>query len=382
MNPTPTISLREAAEACWDVLVIGAGPAGALAAREVAGHRMATLLVEAKKFPRPKVCGGCLNRRAIALLTRVGLSRVLNVCRAAPTGELHLTAGGRSVRLPLPMGWAIARDVFDAVLVMEAVRAGVSFLDGAQATVEPVLETDMRRVTVNRGMERATICARVVISADGLSRTSTRLLPEFTTYVAPNSRIGIGATFPANVFACPPGQITMAVSRAGYVGLANCGENRLNVAAAFDPAALARRSAGEVVFELLRDADFDVPAAFPATAWHGTWPLTSRPSRAAADRLFLIGDACGYVEPFSGEGMAAAMESALAVAPMASAGARAWQPSFLDRWTTIHGRLVYDQQATCRRLAWMLRRPWATTMAMGVSRLWPAAARRVIAKVS
>ena len=92
-------------------------------------------------------------------------------------------------------------------------------------------------------------------------------------------------------------------------------------------------------------------------AWHGTPPLTSRPNRVAAERLFVIGDASGYVEPFSGEGMATAMETALAVTPLAVEAAYRWQPSLVAEWTAIEQRLIVDQQATCRQLAWILRKP-------------------------
>ena len=53
--------LSNATCATWDVIVIGAGPAGAVAARQVALAGLQTLLVDAKCFPREKVCGGYLN---------------------------------------------------------------------------------------------------------------------------------------------------------------------------------------------------------------------------------------------------------------------------------------------------------------------------------
>ena len=55
-------------DAPWDAVVIGAGPAGALAAHQLATRGSRTLVVDAKRFPRSKVCGGCLNRRGIAAL--------------------------------------------------------------------------------------------------------------------------------------------------------------------------------------------------------------------------------------------------------------------------------------------------------------------------
>ena len=60
----------------WDVIVIGAGPAGALSALLAARTNATTLLVEQKKFPRPKVCGGCLNASAVELLNSLGLGSI------------------------------------------------------------------------------------------------------------------------------------------------------------------------------------------------------------------------------------------------------------------------------------------------------------------
>ena len=65
-----TISAQAAAALSWDVIVIGAGPAGSMAARLLAGMNRSVLLIEAKKFPRNKVCGGCLNARTLNLLAR------------------------------------------------------------------------------------------------------------------------------------------------------------------------------------------------------------------------------------------------------------------------------------------------------------------------
>ena len=62
----------------WDAIVIGAGPAGALAARQIALQGLHTLLIDGKHFPRAKVCGGYLNSRALQALREVGLGHVAN----------------------------------------------------------------------------------------------------------------------------------------------------------------------------------------------------------------------------------------------------------------------------------------------------------------
>src|SRR5437763_1076586 len=69
-QPVRSLNLEDAARCSWDVVVIGAGPAGALAAREVAQRRVAVLLVDKATFPRWKVSGSCLNGLGGRLLAR------------------------------------------------------------------------------------------------------------------------------------------------------------------------------------------------------------------------------------------------------------------------------------------------------------------------
>jgi len=60
-----TLTLEAACEPTWDAIVLGAGPAGALAARQLGASGARVLLVDRKAFPRWKVCGACLNGQAL-----------------------------------------------------------------------------------------------------------------------------------------------------------------------------------------------------------------------------------------------------------------------------------------------------------------------------
>src|SRR5437667_10341215 len=68
-----TLQPAAAARRVWDALIIGAGPAGSLAARELARRGVATLLVDRARFPRDKVCGSCLGASGLTELAAVGL---------------------------------------------------------------------------------------------------------------------------------------------------------------------------------------------------------------------------------------------------------------------------------------------------------------------
>ncbi len=132
MTVAPTIAPAEAAGRAWDAAVVGAGPAGAVAARELARRGRSVLLIDKATFPRWKVCGCCLNGSALDTLAAVGLGDLPARCGAVPLERVRLEAGGRGAELPLPGGVALSREAFDAALVRAAVAAGVAFLPGTR----------------------------------------------------------------------------------------------------------------------------------------------------------------------------------------------------------------------------------------------------------
>jgi flavin-dependent dehydrogenase len=381
MSAITSHELSEIADVDWDAVVIGAGPAGALTAQQLATGGLRTMLVEAKRFPRAKVCGGCLNRRGVAALRRAGIGHLLDDCHAARVHTLHWIVGQQRARFVLPEMRVVDRATFDAALVHEAAAAGAIFVDGVQAYVEPGLSGECRIIKLTHQTECITIRTRVAIAADGLARSSLKRLPEFRSLTAPDSRIGVGATLPHDGTLVHD-EVMMVVGRHGYVGLAATGGDALNVAAALDPRAIGRSSVGKVITEMVRAAGISVTGAWAIAEWHGTPLLTSRPGRVAAERLVVIGDASGYVEPFSGEGMATALETALAVAPLAIEAASHWRPAIAMQWEAAQRALVAEPQSTCRQLAWILRHGWMAAAAIALCRIQPWVARRYITKVS
>ncbi len=76
--------------------------------------------------------------------------------------------------------------------------------------------------------------------------------------------------------------------------------------------------------------------------------LTQHRTRLGHERLFIIGDAAGYIEPFTGEGIGWALNSALALAPIASAAVANWRPEYVAQWTAENRRLLGNRQRSCR----------------------------------
>ncbi len=343
MTVAPTIAPAEAAGRAWDAAVVGAGPAGAVAARELARRGRSVLLIDKATFPRWKVCGCCLNGSALDTLAAVGLGDLPARCGAVPLERVRLEAGGRGAELPLPGGVALSREAFDAALVHAAVAAGVAFLPGTRVVRllrervpedrllrERVPEDRLLRERVPEDRSRSerttlqaaqgsvtvAVTAGVMIAADGLGG---QLVAGRRQAVADGSRIGAGAVASAAPDFYHPGTIFMAVGRGGYVGLVRVEDGRLDVAAAFDPGFV--RDAGGLgpsAAATLREAGFPAVPGLEDLPWRGTPALTRTARRVAGERWFAIGDAAGYVEPFTGEGMAWAVASAVAVAPIAT----------------------------------------------------------------
>ncbi|MFM7563134.1 MAG: FAD-dependent oxidoreductase, partial [Planctomycetota bacterium] len=130
-----TIDKQEASNRSWDVVIAGAGVAGASLAIQLAKQGFSVLLVEAQRFPREKVCGGCLNQRAIASLDQLG---VLSTCQTAGGVELNalrIRQAGRDHRWAIPPMLSLRRSTLDTILVQAAIASGVAYLDKTSASL-------------------------------------------------------------------------------------------------------------------------------------------------------------------------------------------------------------------------------------------------------
>ena len=105
MNRSPGSTLFDEIDASvWDAVVIGAGPAGALAARQLALGGARVLLVEKARFPRWKICGACLNGHALDALGAAGLGSLVDRLGAVGLREFRVGIGGGMIPIALPVG--------------------------------------------------------------------------------------------------------------------------------------------------------------------------------------------------------------------------------------------------------------------------------------
>jgi flavin-dependent dehydrogenase len=354
-----------------DAVVIGAGPAGAVAARELARRGCSVRLVDKALFPRAKVCGCCVSAAAVAGLRKLGLGSVL--VEGVPLCGVHIAAGSRGARVKLPGGVALSRAALDAALVREAVGAGVRFRDGASAALGSG-DSDAREVVLDRS---EILRAKVVVIASGL--TGADAIPE------PGARIGAGVSVPAEAVPAffAAGTIYMATARGGYVGLVRIEGGRLDAAAAFDVAFVKTHGGpGPAAEAILAGVGWPRIPGLAELPWRGTPALTRRARTLAGQRWFAVGDAAGYVEPFTGEGMAWAVTSAAALAPIAARAARRWDDSLVSEWESTYRRAIGKRQRTCRVVAQVLRSPALTGLAVRALGVFPVLSRPVVARLN
>ncbi len=357
-----------AAKHPWDVVVIGAGPAGALAAILLARRGLAVLLIDRKKFPRDKICGGCLSARGVATLRHAGLGHVLDASTTAPIERLELYGRRQHVVTRLIGGAAILRSEFDTRLVEMAQNSGVTFLSETTASLVPIWQDGLRQIElISNGRARDQIYARVVLACDGLGGSCVAKLPNFRQVESRHSRIGVGAIIESDDDTLLAGSLCMAIGRRGYVGRVRLGDQRISLAAALDPTAIRQLGPAATVQSVLDDCGLSGLSEYSRCRVQGTLPLTRRSKRIADHGLFLVGDACGYVEPFTGEGMTLAMEAAEAVVPFVIASQKGWQPRFANDWERTVRSITAQRHAICRGLSTMCRSPWMVDAVLAAS---------------
>lgn len=363
----PTISAAAARDCVWDVIVVGSGPAGAVAALGIARRGLRVLLVDRSDFPRHKLCGACLNRDAISGLDGLGLTQDFQKLDGVPLNEFRLRTAGRMLSLQLPAGVAVTRRRLDAMLITAAIAAGADFLPGTSleiAAAEP--EDEVRLLRTTGPSPGSPLQARLVVLASGLGADRRTNDSALAVIPEPGSRIGAGTTTSRFPDAYTTGTIFMAVGRSGYVGLTRTEGHNLNIAAALDHTAVRNDSPRGVCEQILNESGFPVTDEMLSGDWRGTTGLSRHRKRPASTRVFVVGDAAGYVEPFTGEGMAWAIRGGRAVVPFVEEAVAAWRPEMVEQWTRTSQELIGRRQRWCRMLSQLLRHP---VMVRGVVRM-------------
>ncbi len=371
----------------WDVVVVGAGPAGALAAIELARKGIQVLLVEKRNFPRWKVCGCCLNAQAQAVLASVGQSELIEQQGGVALDQLLLGHKGKKCSIALPGGRALSRERFDQALVKAAIAAGAHFRSGTTALLGPVT-AQARNVTLQEigAKHLEQVSAKVVLIAAGLANRCIPASEAGELHIKHQSRLGAGCVIRDAATTYSAGVIHMAIAKQGYVGLVQREDGYLNIAAAFDRQALKTNNnsfgAAEATRAVLLSAGFAIPMGLEQADWQVTPALTRHSTVVGGERFLLLGDAAGYVEPFTGEGMAWALTSAAAVVPLVLTGIACWSESIERRWRRVLSKQIGRRQRICRAMALLLQQPLTTALAFGLSKRVPLITKKLVSQLN
>ena len=359
-----------------DAIVIGGGPAGSSAARLLARQGWQVVLVEHGPRHRRKACGDCLNQRAVFLLRRHGLLDDVKSLAVGATRRLRVHAWAReplTASLDGPRatdgGLLVERHRFDQLLIDRAAADGVEVLQPATARIR-VFEPRRVRVEIACGGRTHHLAARMVIGADGLRSAVARAAGLAALgYRSGGVRYGFAVEVrPAGgrARAIRPDTIEMFVVPRGYVGVVNKGGGELHVAglatrptrATTGPDVLLESAVER--FALLRDAGLDQCGQVSRGRMIGAGPMPCRPCSVAGEHVALVGDAAGFVEPFTGEGMSWALESADALAAMVrKTQPGQWSLAAAARYRRAWAGCVGRRQRRCRVLTAALHRPVA-----------------------
>jgi geranylgeranyl reductase family protein len=376
----------------WDVVVVGAGPAGSATALLAARAGAKVLLLDRARFPREKPCSEYLSPAATPVLERLDPALVPDIERAAPgrlygmrvvapdgTDAVGRFAANHRFPSPAPYGYALPRSRLDTLLLEAAVRAGAQVEEGS-AVEELLYDQGAVGGVVARagGAVRRVHRARVVVGADGLRSVVARRLglrrssfPSRLAFTAHYTNVG------------GMGDVgEMHIGRPGYVGMGPIGDGVTTVALVLPVSAARTRAAALRQDQGLRAALEDFPrlrgrfaGAVLARDLLVTGPFAqwSRHAVAPGGGALLVGDAADFFDPFTGQGLYSALRGAeLAAAALVDALAR--------RGRGPLPAAALDPYRAARRRAFSGK--WLLERLIGVGVGWERLARRVVGRLA
>jgi len=353
--------------------VIGGGPAGASAAYWLAklGHEVT--VVERKAFPREKTCGDGLTPRAVHQLNEMGLGDQL--AQFHRYNGLRATGMGRQLELEWPKhpvypqyGYVVRRRELDTMVARNAVAAGATLLEGHDA-LQPIVDRGFVRGAVVQPSigDPLEIRARYVVVADGANSRFGRALGTFRTREWPYGT-AIRTYWETPRHAEPWIESALDVKdrngnpMPGYGWIFPVGDGTVNIGVGL---LSTFREFKSVNTTHLLDAyahqvaeRWEIDADHPeCKATSGRIPMGGSVGPKAGPSYLVIGDAAGSVNPFNGEGIDYAYETARMAAQVLHEALDAGDPTALQRYPSMLETEYGEYFKVARLFARVIGRP-------------------------
>lgn len=360
-----------------DVAVLGAGPAGAVSALLLARRGLNVALIDKDDFPRDKVCGEFLSYDGVEVLQRLGIGNRLDEAGATHIRHCRLFSGDTSASFELPaVARGLSRFAFDDLLVREAAIAGVTVR--ARRAAESVERANGNFIVRFQGDEP--LHARIIIGAWGRWGRIDRQLGRSFVEDHSTRHFGFKRHYRSRGDA---ESIDLYSFRNGYLGVSNVEGDAVNICGLVHEKRLTgMKGRWEGFTAALREESRALQTLFDAHEPIGTFlssdPVIFRAKEAAAEGMFLVGDAAGMIDPLTGSGMSMALQSALlAAAHVPEALARSHDVE--RRYARAYRETFAPRLRWSRMLAALLERPGLLERLLRVtplSTLGPALVRR------